>query len=113
MVQQLMHRLVADPGLGSLVIETRATNETIRFQIAADVGCIRVVESLLGELVPGMQTVTAGVRRAGPVLSIDPRVRALWESRFPELRAMRNHRHHRGERSQPVPRAPGRISRAR
>ena len=48
-----------------------------------------------------------------PVLSIDPRVRALWESRFPELRAMRNHRHHRGERSQPVPRAPGRISRAR
>ena len=63
-VQQLMHRLVADPGLGPLVIETRATNETIRFQIAADVRCIRVVESLLGELVPGMQTVTAGVRRA-------------------------------------------------
>ena len=64
MVQQLMHRLVADPGLGPLVIETRATNATIRFQIAADVRCIRVVESLLGELVPGMQTVTAGVRLA-------------------------------------------------
>ena len=64
MVQQLMHRLVADPGLGPLVIETRATNATIRFQIAADVRCIRVVESLLGELVPGMQTVKAGVRRA-------------------------------------------------
>ena len=63
-VQQLMHRLVADPGLGPLVIETRATNETIRFQIAADVRCVRVVESLLSELVPGMQTVTAGVRRA-------------------------------------------------
>jgi len=62
-VQQLMHRLVADPGLGPLVIETRATNETIRFLVAADVRCIRVVESLLGELVPGIQTVTAGVRR--------------------------------------------------
>ena len=64
MVQQLMHRLVADPGLGPLVIETRATNETIHFQIAADVRCVRVVESLLGELVPGMQTVKAGARRA-------------------------------------------------
>lgn len=88
-VLEAVHRLVADPTLGTLTFETRATPAELQFLIGADQGKIRAVGELLGDLVPGLCLTTlerartpldlaAGVSVSHPSLSLETgRVEAL------------------------------------
>ena len=88
-VLEAVHRLVADPTLGTLAFETRATPAELQFLIGADQGKIRAVGELLGDLVPGLCLTTlerartpldlaAGVSVSHPSLSLETgRVEAL------------------------------------
>lgn len=89
MVLVLVQRLVADPHLGSLVIETRATPHRLHFRIAADQQRSAAVAALVADLIPGATltpsrevfhplTAAARLKVSHPSLSLDTtRVEAL------------------------------------
>lgn len=54
----MVHRLVADPSLGTVIFETRATHSRIQYRIGADPARIETVARLVADLVPGVQLTT-------------------------------------------------------
>ena len=51
----LLHRIVADPTLGRIVCETRATNQGAYFLLGLHPSHRQLIERLLEQLVPGLQ----------------------------------------------------------
>lgn len=62
-VWDMVHRLVADPSLGTVIFETRATRSRIQYRIGADPAHIEGVMRLVADLVPGVQLTTPTVAR--------------------------------------------------
>lgn len=64
LVFDLMQRLVADPSLGRLIIETRATHSQISFRIGAEEPHVQQLQKICHNLVPGVQISTSKSSRS-------------------------------------------------
>lgn len=65
----MVHRLVADLSLVTVIFETRVTRSRIQYRIGADPAHIEEVMRLVAELVPGVQLTTPTTSRSSSTWS--------------------------------------------